>query len=176
MNEGELIPASAAQSSRAERIEAPADPILARMRFLSRLLDNSIQLPGGYRIGIDPIIGLIPGVGDFVASALSMWLVWDALRLGLPKRIIARMMANIGVETVVGAIPVLGDFVDAAFKANARNMRLVEMHYSPAMPRRPVAGILAGFILLALGLFVLLGFALYLLFRFVAAALAQLFS
>lgn len=165
----EIIPASQGGGVRPERIEGPTDPILARMRFLSRLLDNSIVLPGGYRIGIDPIIGLIPAVGDFIASGLSLWLVWDALRLGIPKRIIGRMMGNILVESVVGAVPVLGDFVDAAWKANARNMRLVELNYAPALTKRSTRGIVLFFLCCAVGLFTVLGFTLYLLLRAVAA-------
>jgi hypothetical protein len=129
------------QSPAARRIEAGANNRLRRMRFLSRLLDNSIPLPGGYRIGFDPIIGLAPGVGDLIASLLSLWLVYDAAILGLPKRILSRMILNIALETLIGAFPVLGDLLDAVWKANARNMELVELHYSPMRPERSFAGI-----------------------------------
>jgi hypothetical protein len=126
---------------RAQVIASPANNRLRRMRFLSRLLDNSIPLPGGYRIGLDPIIGLAPGVGDLIASTLSLWLVYDAAMLGLPKRILARMLLNIAIETLVGTFPLLGDFLDAVWKANARNMQLVELHYTAALQPRSLGAI-----------------------------------
>lgn len=106
------------------------------MRALSRLLDTAIRLPGGFRIGIDPIIGLIPGIGDVIASSLSIWLVYEGARLGVRKRVLARMVLNVMIEAAIGAVPVIGDFIDAAWKANARNMRLVEQSYSPLLPER----------------------------------------
>jgi hypothetical protein len=127
---------SGANAVRVERIEYPVSRRLARMRNLSRLLDTAIGLPGGFRIGIDPIIGLVPGIGDVIASTLSLWLVYDATRLGIPKRVIARMVLNVMIEAAIGAVPVIGDFIDAAWKANARNMRLVEAAYSPTLKER----------------------------------------
>jgi len=162
---GPLI--QAAPSQKAQRIEIPPSPRLARMRWLSRLLDNSIALPGGYRIGIDPIIGLVPGIGEFISSTMSAWLIYDAARLGLKKRVLARMTANVLLESVAGSVPVLGDVADAVWKANARNMRLVEQHYSPAQPgrsRRKLAGIFIAVLLAIYGTFAL---ALYLAFRLV---------
>jgi hypothetical protein len=113
------------------------------MRNLSRLLDTAIGLPGGFRIGIDPIIGLVPGIGDVIATALSLWLVYDATRLGIPKRVLARMILNIIIEAAIGAVPVLGDFIDAVWKANVRNMRLVEAAYRPMLPERPLWKLIA---------------------------------
>jgi hypothetical protein len=121
-----------------ERIEYPVNKRLARMRALSRLLDTAIRLPGGFRIGIDPIIGLVPVLGDVIASGLSVWLVYDATRLGIPKRVLTRMVLNVMIEAAIGAVPVIGDFIDAAWKANARNMKLVEASYSPTLPTRPL--------------------------------------
>jgi hypothetical protein len=119
------------------------------MRNLSRLLDNAFLLPGGFRIGIDPIIGLVPGIGDAIASALSIWIVYDAARLGIRKRVLARMVVNVLFETLTGAVPVIGDVIDAAWKANARNMRLVEAEYHPRLKERPF-GKIVGTIGLAL--------------------------
>jgi hypothetical protein len=130
------IPAEIGQAVAPQRIDYPVNRRLARMRTLSRLLDTAIRLPGGFRIGIDPIIGLVPGIGDVIASLLSLWLVYDAARLGISKSVLARMVLNIAIETVVGAVPVLGDFIDAAWKANVRNMRLVEAHYVPTLKER----------------------------------------
>jgi|GraSoiStandDraft_24_1057298.scaffolds.fasta_scaffold586009_1 hypothetical protein len=119
-----------------ERIEYPTNTGLARMRFLSKLLDNAILLPGGFRIGLDPLIGLIPAVGDVITSALSLWIVWEGTLLGLPMHVIARMLLNVFVDAMAGSLPVLGDLFDAAWKANAMNMRLAEKYYSPAAKPR----------------------------------------
>src|SRR6478672_8887956 len=91
------------------RIVQPPNRRLGRMRFLSRLLDNCILLPGGYRIGLDPIIGLLPAVGDFLTATLSVWLIYDAARLGISKRSLFKMGANVLFDSVAGSLPVLGD-------------------------------------------------------------------
>ena len=101
---------------------------LTRLRALSHLLDSSVRLPGGYRIGLDPLIGLIPGVGDAVMLLPAGYIVFEAYRLGVPRRTLARMGFNIGVETLFGAVPILGDVFDATFKANNRNLYLLERH------------------------------------------------
>ena len=115
----------------AERIVYPPNPRLERIRFLANLLDACILLPNGYRIGIDPILGLIPGVGDLIGAGLSLYLVREAAKLGIPKRILLRMVGNVALETLIGIVPVLGDLFDAAWKANLRNLRLIELHYAP---------------------------------------------
>lgn len=104
---------------------------LQRLRKLSRLLDNAITIPGTkFRIGLDPIIGLLPGAGDFVGLALSAYIVLEAARLGLPRGTLGKMVFNILLESVVGAVPVVGDFFDFAWKANARNLELLETHFN----------------------------------------------
>lgn len=92
---------------------------------ISRFMDSSIRLPGGYRIGWDGIIGLMPGIGDVVGMCISLYIIAGAIRLGASRLTVIRMMGNIGVETVVGAVPVVGDVFDLAFKANSRNMRIL---------------------------------------------------
>jgi hypothetical protein len=154
-----------------ERIEYPVGHRLARMRALSRLLDTKFSLPGGFRFGIDPLIGLIPGIGDVIASTLSIWLVYDAARLGLQKRIVARMAFNVLLEAAVGTIPILGTFVDAVWKANARNMRLVEANYRPTMKERSMVKMIA----FALGtLIIIYGSILFLLWVFLSWLMAIL--
>lgn len=138
-------------------IEYEESPRLRRIRSFAQLLDQSIVLPGGYRIGIDPIIGLIPGIGDAIATALSFYIVYEAARLGIAKRILLRMCGNVLVETVVGAIPILGDIFDAVWKANIRNFKLIQLHHRPAQPERPARNIFWGiafllFSILAIGL------------------------
>lgn len=105
------------------------DRRLDRLRKLAWLLDNQFRVPGtNFRFGLDALIGLVPGLGDIAGSVASAAFIFEAARLGVPKTVIARMLANVGIETVVGAIPALGDLFDAAFKANAKNLRLLERH------------------------------------------------
>ena len=107
------------------------DPELQRLRKLAYILDNSIRIPGTKRrIGLDAIIGLIPGVGDTIGGAISAYIVYEARRLGVPKSILMRMIFNIGVETLIGSIPLVGDVFDATWKANARNIALLDKHLS----------------------------------------------
>ncbi len=109
---------------------AASDDEASRLRRLAWLLDSSIRLPGGFRIGLDGIIGLVPGVGDLLAAGLSTYIVGQAVRLGVPGVVLARMSVNVILELFVGAIPILGDVFDFAFKANERNMKLIDAHLS----------------------------------------------
>jgi hypothetical protein len=137
------------------------------MRFLSRLLDNAILLPGGYRIGFDPLIGLLPGAGDFLAGTLSVLLIYDAARLGISKRSLVRMALNVLFDSAVGTVPVVGDVFDAAWKANARNMRLVEMEYHPAMKERSFRGIALFLGIVLVSCYLVLGLAIYGIYRLI---------
>jgi hypothetical protein len=99
---------------------------LARLDAIARLLDIAFMLPGTkIRYGIDGIIGLIPVVGDLIATALSLWLVREARALGAPWHITARMLGNVAIQGVVGAVPVAGDAFDVLFRANIRNVRML---------------------------------------------------
>lgn len=113
---------------------------LKRIRRISRLMDTAIRIPGiGYRIGLDPILGLIPGGGDLIAAAISAYIVILAARFRLPPKMIGQMALNIGIETVVGTVPIIGDLFDAAFKANIRNMELLEKHLRISDPNLEIA-------------------------------------
>ena len=111
---------------------------LERLRRLGYLLDDSILVPGtGYRIGLEALIGLVPGLGDLVGGGFSAWIVLQAARLGAPPSLLARMGWNLLVDITVGAIPLLGDLFDAGYKANMRNIALLERHVEgPAASRR----------------------------------------
>ncbi|MGJ4941869.1 DUF4112 domain-containing protein [Bradyrhizobium sp. HKCCYLS1011] len=99
---------------------------MARLEAVAKLLDVAFMLPGTkIRYGIDGIIGLIPVVGDLIATALSLWLVREARALGAPWHIVTRMLANVAVEGVAGMVPVAGDAFDVLFRANMRNARIL---------------------------------------------------
>lgn len=108
---------------------------LNRIRTLSRLMDNAIRIPGlGYRIGLDPILGLVPGGGDLVSAAFSAYIIFLATRFGLPRQVLNRMIFNVGLEAVIGLVPVVGDLFDSAYKSNIRNLALLEQHLQAADP------------------------------------------
>ncbi len=99
---------------------------LARLDAVAKLLDIAFILPGtNIRYGIDGIIGLIPVVGDIIATALSLWLVREARALGAPWHVTARMLGNVAIQGVVGTVPVAGDAFDVLFRANIRNVRML---------------------------------------------------
>jgi hypothetical protein len=100
--------------------------IVERLERLSILLDTALMIPGtNFRFGADALIGLFPGIGDAITTALAGYIVYEAHRLGAPRRIIARMIANVALDGVMGAVPLAGDVLDVMFRANRRNMRLL---------------------------------------------------
>jgi uncharacterized protein DUF4112 len=100
---------------------------LARLDALAKLLDIAFIVPGtNIRYGIDGIINLIPVVGDIITTAISLWLVREARALGAPWHVTARMLANVAVQGVAGIVPVAGDAFDVMFRANVRNVRMLQ--------------------------------------------------
>jgi hypothetical protein len=101
---------------------------LQRAKRIARLLDSAVSIPGtSIRFGLDPIIGLFPGVGDVAGGAMSAWIILIAGQLGAPMSVLLRMVLNIVVDTAIGAVPVLGDLFDFGWKANMRNVALLEV-------------------------------------------------
>jgi hypothetical protein len=99
---------------------------IERLDFIARLLDTAFVVPGtNIRFGVEAVIRLMPGIGDAVASALSCVILIEAHRLGVPTRILARMIANVLLEGTAGAMPVVGDMFDIMFRANRRNIRIL---------------------------------------------------
>jgi hypothetical protein len=102
---------------------------LKRVRTMGKLLDEAVPIPGiGYRVGLDPVLSIAPVSGDIAGAALSLYIVAEAARLGVPPKTLLRMVANVAIDTFAGAVPVLGTLVDAVWKANTRNVSLLEGH------------------------------------------------
>ena len=108
---------------------------LNRIRRISRLMDTAFRIPGiGLKIGWDPILGLIPGAGDLIATAISAYIIFLAARFRLPRGVLGMMVFNIGLEAIVGTIPLLGDIFDAFYKSNVRNLELLETYLQRQTP------------------------------------------
>jgi hypothetical protein len=119
---------------------------LAAVRAIAKLMDSAFVLPGTrFRVGLDSIIGLFPVVGDLVGVLVSGYIVSVAARSGVPRTVLARMMLNVGIDAVGGAVPLVGDVFDAAWKANLRNVALLEQAVAdPARARRSSRWMIAG--------------------------------
>ena len=131
----------------------------ARLRRLAWLLDSSIAIPGtGWSIGVDALIGLVPFLGDLAGVLLSSYILVEAARLGAGRAVLLRMALNVAIEGVAGLVPFFGDLFDAAFKANQRNVRLLDAWLErPARAERASRGLLlaivVGLLALVLGVF-----------------------
>ncbi len=130
---------------------------LENTRLLVWLLDSAFRVPGTrWRFGFDPLIGLVPGLGDLAGAVLSFLVIWNAVRLGVPRLIQLRMALNVLVYAAIGTIPVAGDAFDFFFKANRRNYALLERaladggHATRASDRL-ILGVLAFLVLAVLG-------------------------
>lgn len=133
---------------------------LSEVRSLAWLLDNSIQVPGtgGRRLGVDAIIGLVPFVGDLVSGGIGLFIVWRGSRLGLPRVVVVRMLANTAIDFVLGSIPIIGDAFDLWFKANTRNLGLMQRHLErPDTSTRGSWLVLAGLVAAIVGFVILVG-------------------
>jgi hypothetical protein len=121
--------AAAATSFFSEVFTRSGDPVRSRNRVarIARLLDSALVSPGTkIRFGLDPLIGLIPGAGDAVTTALSAYVVYEAYRAGLPPLLVLRMAINVVIDLIVGALPILGDIGDVFWRANQRNLKIFD--------------------------------------------------
>src|SRR5918992_216806 len=123
---------------KAEELETRRDPTLLKvsrrdikidesLERLGWLMDDLIRIPGlNWRIGLDALVGLIPGFGDTATSLVSFYILASAVRYGVPKVTLLRMGMNLGIDYVVGSLPVVGDLFDAWWKSNQRNIELMQ--------------------------------------------------
>ena len=102
---------------------------LERVRKVAELLDDAFEIPGvGISVGIDPILSVLPVAGDLTAGVISLYIVAEAARIGVPRGTLMRMLLNIGVDVVGGSVPVLGTILDAFWRANQYNVSYIEDH------------------------------------------------
>jgi len=110
---------------------------LRRLQAVADVLDTAFVLPGTkQRVGVDAIIGLIPGLGDILTTLLSTYIIWESRNLGVSRFALARMLSNLGIHAAVGSLPIIGDVFDALFRVNQRNMRILR-----AQLERPAAAL-----------------------------------
>jgi hypothetical protein len=115
--------------------------VRARVEALEHVLERAVAIPGlNRRIGLDSVIGFIPGIGDLVTGVLSAYLIWEARNLGLPRLVLLRMAANTALDTALGAVPIAGDIADVLFRSNTRNLRLLKRHLDRLHPASATIG------------------------------------
>jgi hypothetical protein len=144
-----------------------------RLASLAWLLDSSIPIPGTrFTIGIDALIGLFPFIGDLLGVLLSSYILSEASRLGAPKPVLMRMTFNIGIEGLVGIVPVAGDIFDAAFKANQRNVKILNDWFDrPGKTERYSRAFGIGLVIAVVLFLALLGYAAFLVLRWLFSLL-----
>ena len=117
-------------------------------------MDAQFSIPNTkIRFGLDGIIGLIPGVGDLFSLGISGYLISSAMKNGASRFVVARMVLNSGVDAIIGAIPILGDIFDVAFKANMRNVRLLQQHYGEGRHQGSAKKVIIPVVIILLALF-----------------------
>ena len=136
--------------SRAERFRAAE----RRIGRITHALDELVSVPGTpVKVGLDPVVGLIPVVGDAVAAFVGLWVIGEAARFGIPRLVLGRMVVNLLVDLAIGAIPLLGDLFDVVFRSNSRNLALFRRHaLDPETSTRGEQTFFVGLFLLLAGL------------------------
>ncbi|MBS0475701.1 MAG: DUF4112 domain-containing protein [Proteobacteria bacterium] len=117
------------------------DPQSVRQRIeaMERLLEGLFEVPlVGRKVGLDAIVGLVPGIGDAVTAVMGLYIVWEARNLGMSRWQIWRMIGNVGFDALVGAVPVAGDLFDFMFRSNTRNLKIIRRHLDKHHPHTRV--------------------------------------
>lgn len=128
--------------------------IEGRFAIVSRVMDELVAVPGtSIRVGLDPVVGLVPVLGDAISALVSFWLIGEAVRFGIPRIVVGRMIANSLVDLVIGAVPIVGDLFDVVSHANSRNLALFRRHaLDPTASTGGERVALAGLVILVIGL------------------------
>ena len=149
---------------------------LQNLRKLSDLWDRSLGIPGTkFKLGLESLVGLLPVGGDFIGILLSVYIVFQAIQFKLPKTVLARMIFNIVIDGAVGSIPVLGDIFDTTWKANTKNVNLLEAHVREPIKSRQkdewfINIVLAVLVLTLIGIISLFAFGIWLAVRFLGTS------
>lgn len=131
---------------------------LTKLRRVSRILDNAIAIPGTkISFGLDPILGLLPGGGDTVTGGIAAYIVVEAAKMGVPREILWKMVGNILIDSFAGTVPVVGDVFDLGWKANIKNIELLEKHLDLAESNQSDRLFIFGLILVLI--LIIVGFA-----------------
>ena len=147
-------------------------PELEWAEKVSGIMDSRFRIPGThFRFGIDPLIGLVPGLGDAASWAVSTLLVYTMTKHGVSRKVVILMMINITIDAILGSIPVLGNFIDFFYKANSKNIRLLKKHYQEGKHQGSGTGILLFIALIFLVILVAIIYGLYKLFQFLISLL-----
>lgn len=140
---------------------------LKKLEQLARLLDNSFRIPGtSVQMGLDSLIGLIPGIGDTTGGILSTYIIWQAARMGVPRIVLMRMGVNVILDAMLGAIPIFGDIFDITFKANQKNVQLLSNYFQS--PQAAVQRDTVSISLIAASIIVVVGLVVWLMIKFFA--------
>jgi hypothetical protein len=140
---------------------------LKKLEQLARLLDSSFRIPGtSFQMGLDSLIGLIPGIGDTTGGIVSTYIIWQAARMGVPKVVLMRMGINVVFDAILGTIPVVGDIFDIAFKANRKNVQLLSNYYQS--PRAAVERDTVSVALIAVSILAVIGLVIWLTVKLLA--------
>jgi hypothetical protein len=154
-------------------MHTPRSSQVSRLEWVervSRLLDSQFRVPGtNFRFGLDPIMGLIPGLGDFSSFAISGVLLLTMARHGVSRKLLFLMAGNLMIDAIIGSIPILGSIFDFTFKANKRNMRLLQQHYEEGKHHGSGTGIIVAILI---ALLALAGLAMYLSWKLVVWVLS----
>jgi hypothetical protein len=115
--------------TRLRRLTPGQQQRIGLLKQVARLLDSALSVPGtSMRFGLDPILGLLPGLGDLVSPLFTLGILWQARDLGIPRVVVLRMIINVAIDTLIGIVPIVGDLFDFAWKSNNMNMALLEAH------------------------------------------------
>ncbi|WP_400190601.1 DUF4112 domain-containing protein [Hymenobacter sp. B81] len=134
---------------------AATDPRLQWVNQVARLMDSQFRLPGTqFRFGLDPLLGLVPVLGELGTFAVSSALILTMARHGASRKVIILMVLNVLLDTVVGSIPIIGNLFDFAYKSNERNVRLLQRHYQEGRHQGRGTGLI---VVLAVGLLLFFG-------------------
>lgn len=143
-------------------------PSMQTFEQMSRLLDSKFVIPGsGIRFGLDPILSLVPVVGDLVTLVISSMLIYTMHSHGASRKVVIKMLINAGIDTVIGAVPLVGTLFDVFYKANERNVRLLREHYYEGKHQGSGKGLLALILFIAAAILALVILAIWKLIEFI---------